>query len=71
MIEAVGALPSVGDVVDIDLPAPVEGIEPDEDAPRVLRAEVLAVDHYVPSRLRLTLPTLPNTLPSADDEAGR
>ena len=71
VIEAVGALPSVGDVVDIDLPAPVEGIEPDEDAPRVLRAEVLAVDHYVPSRLRLTLPTLPNTLPSADDEAGR
>ncbi len=51
VIDAHGALPVVGDGVDIEL----MGAD-DETAERVLRAEVLAIEHYVPSRLRLTLP---------------
>lgn len=49
-----GALPQIGQAVEITLPPGVEGIT--EDAPRTLRVEILDIDHYVPSRLRLTLP---------------
>ncbi|WP_226344215.1 hemolysin family protein [Agilicoccus flavus] len=52
-----GALPEPGAVVDIPLPVdPDDLLTDDEPEVRRLRAEVLEVDNYVPSRLRLTLP---------------
>ncbi|GAB3262385.1 hemolysin family protein [Alteromonas gracilis] len=48
-----GSLPEVGTIVEIELPRPAT----DEDEPaRVLVAEVLEVDLFVPSRVSLRLP---------------
>ncbi len=57
VIDAYGHLPQPGTVVDVPLPLDAADLM-DEDEPltKYLRAEVLKVEHYVPSKLRLTLP---------------
>lgn len=57
VIDAYGALPPEGTVVEVELPLdPGDYVHDDEPAQRFVRAEVLDVDNHVPSRLRLTLP---------------
>lgn len=52
-----GSLPKVSDAVDIELPIdPAEFIHDREPVIRYVHAEVLAVRHFVPARLKLTLP---------------
>jgi CBS domain containing-hemolysin-like protein len=56
VIERFGGLPEIGDLVDIDLPIDPEDLVGREDPPhRIVRAEILELEFYVPSRLRLTL----------------
>jgi CBS domain containing-hemolysin-like protein len=51
-----GRLPEPGDVVDVPLPPdPAALVEDEPSPPLVLRAEVLEVDTYVPSQLRITI----------------
>lgn len=60
VMQAHGALPADGEVVDVELPLdPALLVHEDEPDPRHLRVEVLEVDNYVPSRVRLTLPEGP------------
>lgn len=57
IIDTHGSLPEPGAVVEIELPVEAADLVADEPAtPQILRAEVLEVEHYVPSRVRLTLP---------------
>jgi len=52
-----GGLPEEGAALEIELPPDPADLVRDDDPPRrVLQVEVLAVDRYVPSRVRLTLP---------------
>lgn len=56
VIERVGGLPEVGDRVEIDLPEDPDDLLAFATPPRRwVEAEILAVDNFVPSRLRLTL----------------
>ncbi|REF29310.1 hemolysin family protein [Calidifontibacter indicus] len=80
IIDAHGSLPEQGDVVEIELPAEGADLVADEPVePQILRAEVLEVEHYVPSRVRLTLPeqeaahedTPPDEDVAADDQEDR
>ncbi len=51
-----GSLPEEGETVDVDLPLdPVELAHDDDPPRRVLRVNVLEVEHHVPARLRLEL----------------
>ncbi|MFV0428228.1 MAG: hemolysin family protein [Arachnia sp.] len=61
IIATVGDLPPEGTVVDIPLveDAADQVLSHGEHAPHLLRAEVLAIDKHVPSRVRLTLPEAP------------
>lgn len=57
IIDAYGSLPEEGVIVDVELPIDAADLVADEPTdPHVLRAEVLEVEHYVPTRVRLTLP---------------
>lgn len=54
VIEHFGGLPEVGDVIDIELPVdPEDLVELGIPPRRWLTAEILEVENYVPSRLRL------------------
>lgn len=56
VIDAHGELPEVGTTVHIELPVdPVEAADDEDLKPQVLNAEVLEVERYVPSRVRLTI----------------
>jgi CBS domain containing-hemolysin-like protein len=60
-----GSLPAVGTVVDIGLPPdPALLIDDEPSPPTMLHTEVLAVEHYVPAMLRITM-----TTPDDDDDA--
>ena len=55
VIDEFGRLPEVGDTVAIELPAgPADRRQAEASAQR-LRAEVVAIDHHVPSEVRLSL----------------
>ena len=55
-IDAHGALPSEGDVIDVPLPTdPALLAELEEPPAERLRIEVLDVERHVPSRVRLTI----------------
>ena len=55
VIEHFGGLPEVGDVIDIELPVdPDDLVELGIPPRRWLTVEILEVENYVPSRLRLT-----------------
>jgi len=55
VIEHFGGLPEVGDVIEIDLPVdPEDLVELGVPPRRWLTAEILEVENYVPSRLRLS-----------------
>ena len=63
-IDAHGALPSEGDVIDVPLPTdPALLAELEEPPAERLRIEVLDVERHVPSRVRLTIEQV-----EADDE---
>ena len=56
VIERFGGLPEIGDLVEIDLPVDPDDLVGREDPPRrFVRAQILELEFYVPSRLRLTL----------------
>ena len=55
VIDTFGRLPQVGDVVLVDLVIPAADVLLGESGPRLLQAEVVAVENHVPSQLRLTL----------------
>lgn len=72
VIAEAGALPEVGDAVEIDLPPDAATLVLDDqpDAPR-LRFEVLEVEHYVPSSVRVSWvvrPYTPEPTPEHADE---
>lgn len=57
VIHSIGGLPDEGDSVDIELPIdPADLVLGGDPGPRFVRAEVLAVENHVPSRVRLTMP---------------
>ncbi|GAA0970841.1 hemolysin family protein [Nocardioides aquaticus] len=61
-----GALPAEGDTVEVHLPPdPLELAHSEHPPERTLRAEVLEVEHHVPTHLRLELVGAP--LPGEDD----
>jgi CBS domain containing-hemolysin-like protein len=69
VIAAAGTLPEPGATFDVGLPPdPGDLVHDDEPAPRVLRAQVLAVQRHVPSRVRLELP---DRVPAATTRATR
>lgn len=56
VIQTFGSLPAVGDAVDIELPPdPADLVLEREPRTRYVHAEVLSVENFVPSRLRLTM----------------
>lgn len=56
VIDEFGRLPAVGDTVEVELPVDAVDLVHDHDAQtQVLRAEVIEIEHHVPSELRLTL----------------
>ncbi|MGY1681060.1 hemolysin family protein [Geodermatophilus sp. SYSU D01176] len=62
VIAVAGTLPEPGATLDVGLPPdPGDLVHDDEPAPRVLRAQVLAVERHVPSRVRLELPDRADT----------
>jgi CBS domain containing-hemolysin-like protein len=65
-----GGLPEEGATLEIELPPDPADLVRDDDPPRrILQVEVLAVDRYVPSRVRLTLPDAATpAAPVAEDE---
>lgn len=72
VIDAHGALPDEGDVIDIELPMDPAELAADEPSePQLLRAEVLEVEHYVPTRVRLTLPEPQDRSSQHEDAEGR
>lgn len=67
VIETNGGLPDVGEIVEIDLPVDADDLVLLENPPRrFVRAEILEVENYVPSRLRLSLHE--EERPDEDDE---
>jgi CBS domain containing-hemolysin-like protein len=67
-----GSLPSIGDVVDIELPPdPALLVEDGPVPPVVLHAEVVEVAHYVPALVRLTMssPEVTQADPAAGSDA--
>lgn len=67
VIETNGGLPEVGEVVEIDLDVDADDLVLLATPPRrFVRAEILEVENYVPSRLRLSL----HEEERADDEDG-
>lgn len=72
VITAHGALPPQGTVVEVVLPPdPARLAEDDEPGVQVLRAEVLAVERHVPSRVRLSVQQAPAVTPASDEEGDR
>lgn len=72
VIDAHGSLPEEGEVVDIELPIdPADLAEDEEPEPQILRAEVLEVERYVPTRVRLTLPETDAVTSEAAEEEQR
>ncbi|MFC5379901.1 hemolysin family protein [Aquipuribacter nitratireducens] len=68
VIAATGSLPEPGEVVELPLPEdPGELVHGDVVPPRLLRAEVVEVEHRVPSSVRLDLV---EPEPVGDDAAG-
>lgn len=56
VIEVFGRLPAVGESVSVDLPVHVADLLHDDDATAGrLRAEVVRIEHHVPSEVRLSL----------------
>ncbi|MGJ9411138.1 hemolysin family protein [Aeromicrobium sp. CF4.19] len=55
VIDAVGDLPDVGDVVRVDLPEDPREVIEDDQVRRSLDLEVLEVEHYVPHLIRVSL----------------
>ncbi|MGC5627408.1 hemolysin family protein [Georgenia sp. Z1344] len=63
VIDVADGLPEVGQAVDVELPIdPGEFARSDDPEPGVLHAEVLEIDRWVPSRIRLTV-----TRPESDE----
>ncbi|MFT0137727.1 CBS domain-containing protein, partial [Alcanivoracaceae bacterium MT1] len=66
VIEARGALPEVGERVEIELPAdPTEIVEADRDR-RAISVDVVAVENHVPSRLRVRVVHLSDQTPEEE-----
>ncbi|HLS92287.1 MAG TPA: transporter associated domain-containing protein, partial [Microbacterium sp.] len=66
VIEARGALPEVGERVEIELPAdPIEIVEADRDR-RAISVDVVAVENHVPSRLRVRVVHLSDETPEEE-----
>lgn len=66
VIEARGALPEVGERVEIELPAdPTEIVEADRDR-RAISVDVVAVENHVPSRLRVRVVHLSDETPEEE-----
>ncbi len=72
LIFLAGALPDVGTTVDVELPPDPATLALDEQPdPPSLRLEVLEVDHYVASSVRVTWLVEPYTPDAAAEEADR
>ncbi len=68
IIEVRGALPTVGEIIDVPLRADPLALDDDRPTSRqVLRAEVLAIDNFVPVSLELAVVDVP--LADGDDGA--
>ena len=61
MIDALDALPGVGARVTLRLPIDPADLVHDDPPVPLLHAEVLEVEHYVPTRLRLLVETQPQS----------
>lgn len=72
VIERFGGLPEIGDRVEIDLPDDPDDLVALEVPPRrFVVAEILAVENYVPSRLRLSLHEEERAADDDDERPGR
>lgn len=61
LIAEVGALPSVGDTVNVDLPVDPSELVSDEPVRRRLEVGVLRIERHVPTEVRVKLVELPMT----------